>query len=134
MNADFEKQLQRQPLRKPPRDWRAEILVAAADSRPSAFKSRGEGISIWPSLRGWAALGAVWVVIFLLHLSAPDEPRLAGNSPVMTMRSFALLHEQTLMMAQLLGQTDQTDAVEPSTALPAAPKPRSEIARKQFIG
>jgi hypothetical protein len=124
MNADFEKHLQRQPLRELPRDWRDEILPTAADSRPST----------WPSLRAWAALGAVWVVIFLLHLSAPDEPRLAGNSPKMTMRSFAMLHEQTLMMAQLLGQTDQPDAVEPPAALPVAPKPRSEIAHEQLIG
>jgi hypothetical protein len=124
MNADFEKQLQRQPLRELPRDWRAEILPAAADSRPST----------WPSLRAWAALGAVWVVIFLLHLSAPDEPRLAHRSTPMTLQSFAILHHQTLMMAQLLGQTDQTDAVEPPAALTPAPKPRSEIERRQFIG
>lgn len=130
MNSDFEKQLQRQPLREPPRNWRAEIL-AAADSRPSAFRSRGEGISTWPSLRAWAALAAVWVVIFLLHLTAPDEPRLAGNSPGMTMRSFAMLHEQTLMMADSLGQPNPR---QPAAAVPAPPKPRSEIAHRQLIG
>jgi len=130
MNANFEKQLQRQPLREPPRNWRAEIL-AAADSRPSAFRSLGAGISTWPSLRAWAALAAVWVVIFLLHLTAPDEPRLAGNAPGMTMRSFAMLHEQTLMMAESLGQPSTHP---PAAAVPAPPKPRSEIARKQLIG
>jgi len=170
MNADFEKQLQRQPLRELPRDWRAEILAAAAAPRPSGLRGHGEGAasvtygekvgravpcpprrarsarptsqdgwltgegtSTWPSLRAWAALAAVWGVIFLLHLTAPDEPRLARNSSPMTLQSFAILHQQTLMMAQLLGQTDQPDAGEPPAALPAPPKPRSEIARKQLM-
>ena len=30
MNADFENRLQRQPIRELPRDWRSEILAAAA--------------------------------------------------------------------------------------------------------
>jgi len=158
MNADFESQLQRRPLRELPRDWRAEILAAAAPlngrasrfrigSRPELGRSSsfalpdyeisglpGERVSTWPSLRAWAALAAAWVVIFLLHFAAPDEPRLARNSPPMTLQSFAMLHEQTLMMAQLLGQPDQADAAEPPAALPAPPKPRSEMARKQLVG
>jgi hypothetical protein len=52
----------------------------------------------------------------------------------MTLQSFAMLHEQSLIMAQLLGQTDQADTDEAHTALPAPPKPRSEIARKQLVG
>jgi hypothetical protein len=154
MNADFESQLQRQPLRELPRDWRADILAAAAplngnpqsairnpqsshgstESRPTLPAFPGEGVSTWPSLRAWTALAAVWVVIFLLHFTAPDEPRLARNSSPMTMQSFAMLHEQTLMMAKLLGQPDQADAVEPPAALPSPPRPRSEIARKQLVG
>ncbi|MGA2541952.1 MAG: hypothetical protein ABSG78_10410 [Verrucomicrobiota bacterium] len=141
MNADFESKLQRQPLRELPRDWRAEILAAASVPRPSGLRpvhpsfggvgSPGQGISTWPSLRAWAALAAVWVVIFLLHVAAPDEPRLARNSPAMTLQSFARLHEQTLMMAQFPGQSE---AGEPPVALPALPKPRSEMPRKQLIG
>jgi hypothetical protein len=121
MNADFEKQLQRQPLRDLPRDWRAEILSAAA----------GPQTSTWPSLRGWASLAAAWLVIFLLHFTAPDEPRLARNSSPMTLQSSAMLHEQTLMMAQLLGQTE---VERPPDALPAPPRPRSERAPKQLLG
>jgi hypothetical protein len=138
MNADFESRLQRQPLRELPRDWRADILAAAAT--PAGRRSRGatgegethgEGASTWPSLRAWATLGAAWVVIFLLHFTSPDEPRLARNSAPMTLQSFALLHEQTLRMADLLGQTD---AGEPPVALPAPPQPRSERAPRQLIG
>jgi len=141
MNADFEKHLQGQPLRELPRDWRAEILSAATAARPSGLRpvrpslggvgSAGKGISTWPSLRAWGALAAVWVVIFLLHVAAPDEPRLARNSPAMTVQSFARLHEQTLLMAQFPGQTD---AAEPPLAPPSPPKPRSEMPRKQLIG
>ena len=165
MNADFEHRLQRQPIRELPRDWRSEILAAAAVSRPARLQSRGEGTasvmdgeevgravlcpprraqsarptsqdgaSTWPSLRAWASLAAVWLVIFLLHSTAPDEPRLARASTPMTLQSFALLHQQTLMMAQLLGQTDPADPGQPPAAPAAAPKPRSKIAPKQLIG
>ena len=94
----------------------------------------GEGVSTWPSLRAWAGLAAVWVVIFVLHVNAPDEPQLARNSAAISTQSFAMLHEQTLMMAQLLGQPDQADAGEAPVMLPVPPKPRSEIARKQLVG
>jgi hypothetical protein len=177
MNADFEKQLQGQPLRELPREWRDEILAEANGARPSGVRSPGavmahswlvgrdsvepkldlpgkshgstesrptlsatadglpvQAVSTWPSLRAWAGLAAVWVVIFALHLTAPDEPRLARSSSSATMMSFTRMNEQTLMMAQLLGQPDQADAGEAPAALPAPPKPRSEIARKQLVG
>jgi hypothetical protein len=164
MNADFESSLQRQPLRELPRDWRADILAAAGspESRPAVMgnlqsairnpqSSHGstesrpalpafpdalpvEVASTWPSLRAWAGLAAVWLVILLLHVTAQDEPRLARNSSSMSLQSFAMLHQQTLMMAQLLAQPDQANAGEPPAALPAPPKPRSEIARKQLVG
>ena len=121
MSADFEKQLQRHPLRELPRDWRDQILATASVPRSST----------WPSPRAWASLSAVWLVTFLLHLTAPDEPRHTRNSPATSMQSFAILHQQTLSMAQLLGQTDLG---ETPAALPAPPKPRSEITRKQLLG
>jgi len=135
MNADFENRLQRQPLRELPRDWRAEILAAAAT--PVGRRSRGatgEPSSTWPSLRAWVSLAAVWLVIFLLHSTAPNEPRLARNSTPMTLQSFAMLHQQTLMMAQLLGQTDPADPGRLPAAPATTPRPRSEIAPKQLIG
>ena len=161
MNDDLENRLQRQPLRELPREWRAEILAAAAPlsdghtrrgraalprrpelGRSSSFAlpfemsalTGGKGISTWPSLRAWAALAAVWLVIFLLHFTAPDQPRLARASSPMSFQSFAMLHEQTMRMALLLGQTDPTEADETRIALPAPPRPRSEISRKQLIG
>jgi hypothetical protein len=83
----------------------------------------------------------VWPIIFLLQFTSPAEPQPAGNSPGMTMRSFAMLHEQTLLMAESFGQPNAGQpaaavpaAAVPAAAVPAPPKPRSEIARRQLIG
>jgi hypothetical protein len=122
MSADFEKQLQRQPFRELPRDWRAEIL-SAARPRPSR--------STWPSPRAWAVLAGAWILIFLLNLTTPGQTRVAGHSPATSFQSFALLHEQTLRLAESFGQAD----VYPTpAATPIPPKPRSEINRRQMIG
>jgi hypothetical protein len=125
MNSEFENHLQRQPMREVPPHWRARI-VAAAQPSPARWR---EWFQPWP--QAWAALGAAWVVICVLHFTTPDEPRLAGNFQPLTPQSFALLQEQTMTMAQLLGATD---AGEKPAALPAEPKPRSEMARRQLIG
>jgi hypothetical protein len=125
MNSEFENHLQRQPMRELPPHWRARI-VAAAQPPPARWREW-----LWPCPQAWAALGAAWVVIFVLHFTAPDEPRLAGNSHPLTPQSFAILQQQTMMMAQLLGPTDGD---EPPAALPVGPKPRSEMARKELIG
>jgi hypothetical protein len=125
MNSEFENKLQGQPMREVPPHWRGRIL-AAAQPQPARWR---EWFSPWP--KAWAALGAAWVVIFVLNFTTPDEPRLAGNSYPLTPQSFAILQEQTMTMAQLLGPTD---ADEHPAALPSAPKPRSERERKQLIG
>ena len=125
MNSEFENKLQCQPMREVPQHWRARIL-AAAQPPPSRWS---EWFSPWP--KAWAALGAAWVVILIFHFTAPDEPRLAGNSYPLSPQSFAILQLQTIMMAQLLGPTDID---EQPAAQPAAPKPRSEKARRQLIG
>ena len=86
---------------------------------------------LWPCPRAWAGLGVAWVVILLLNMTAPDpHPRLASNFAPVTFQSLALLQQQTLRMARSLGPTDDPPAV----ALPAAPTPRSDRARKQLIG
>jgi hypothetical protein len=130
MKTDFEKQLERQPLRELPREWRSQILNAASRAGNSTLV---EWFStwLWPHPRAWAGLAAAWVVIFLLHFTAPDEPRVAGNGSPMTFQSFARMQQQNLMMAQLLGSLDSGD--QPA-APPPPPKPRSEGPRQQLIG
>jgi hypothetical protein len=137
MSADFENQLERQTMREPPRQWRAEILAAAASSPPAAIAARpwrsGGGLSswLWPHPRAWAGLAAAWAVILLLHVTAADGPRLARNPYGQTRQSIAIMQQRTLMMAQLLGSMEN-DASFP--ALPASPKPRSERPLKQLVG
>jgi hypothetical protein len=125
MNSDFENQLQRQPMREVPQNWRARIL-AAAQPQPAWWR---EWFSPWP--KAWAALGGAWMVIFFFHFTTPDEPHQAGVSYPASAQSFAVLQQQTVMMAQLLGPADMDDR---PPALPQKPKPRSERWLKQLIG
>jgi hypothetical protein len=125
MNSEFENHLQRQPMREVPPHWRARI-IAAVQPQPARWREW-----LWPCPQAWAALGAAWVVVFVLHFTTPDEPTQAGNSYPVSPQSFAILQEQTMIMAQLLGPTD---ADEQPAVLPAEPKPRSETARKERIG
>jgi hypothetical protein len=130
MNAEFEKQLQRQPMREPPRQWRSQILGAASRTGHSTLVAR-LSTWLWPHPQAWAGLAAAWVLIFLLHFTAPDEPRAARNSSPMTFQSLAMMQKQTLKMAQLLGSLGSGDQPAATTA---PPKPRSERPRKQLIG
>jgi hypothetical protein len=124
MNSEFENQLQRQPMREVPPHWRARIM-AAAQPAPNSW-----GEWLFPSPRAWAALGAAWVVIIVLHLATPDAParRISYSG---TAQSFDMLKEQQVMMAKLLGPADDNEA---PAATPAEPKPRSERERRQLAG
>jgi hypothetical protein len=128
MNPDFEKQLQRQPIRQIPREWRAPILDAASRSEPPSLVAVVREW-LWPHPRAWAGLAAAWVVIFLLQFTAPEPPRVARSSTPVTIQTMATLREQSLRMAQLLGQWDNPAA---PAAAPAPPKPRSERPRQQI--
>jgi hypothetical protein len=130
MNTEFEKQLQRHSMRELPREWRSQILGAVSGTGHSTLVDR-LSTWLWPHPRAWAGLAAAWVLIFLLHFTAPDEPRAARNSSPMTFQSLAMMRQQTLIMAQLLGSLDSGD--QPA-ATAAPPKPRSEGPRKELIG
>jgi hypothetical protein len=131
MNSEFEKQLESQPLRELPPEWRSQIL-AAATAPPRSIVAEWLSSWLWPHPRAWAGLAAAWIVIFFFHLTAPGEAGGARNSSPATFESFAKMRRQTLIMAQLLGSLDDGD--QPAAALPAPPKPRSEGPRKQLVG
>ena len=73
---DFEHQLSQQPLRTPPPEWRAEILVAAAKISTPDWTWRDW---MWPSPKAWGALAAVWV--FALIVDTP--PSRSAASPAL---------------------------------------------------
>jgi hypothetical protein len=66
---DFEKRLQRQPLRKIPSEWRESILQEAKSAPHSSPVIRHSFLStlnstlstiLWPNPKAWAGLAAVW--------------------------------------------------------------------------
>ena len=137
MNRDdqFEKRLQRQPLREIPPAWREEILAVAEASRLSAPARESTFAALlrlrlrelfWPAPQAWAALAAVWLVILGAHF-ATREPSLGEftrrtTPPSRQMRE--LLRQQEQLFAELVGPMEEPDADRP--------KPRSEY-RREFL-
>src|SRR5437870_6181946 len=79
-NDDFEKQLQREPMRAIPPEWRAQILSAparplehAARRTPHAARFSMLRKLLWPSPYAWSGLAAAWVVVLFLNLAAADS-------------------------------------------------------------
>src|SRR4051812_14850115 len=80
---DFEQQLQRQPLRPLPADWRAEILQTAqaaapqtsASSNPQPARQSFLATLFWPCPQAWAGLAAVWLAILALNFTTTDQSR-----------------------------------------------------------
>src|SRR5664280_2576256 len=90
MNTDdFEKRLQREPLRQIPGEWREQILSAArqaslaehaprttqhAPPSPSLLSTIHHQLStlLWPHPTAWAGLAAVWLMILGVNLTTQD--------------------------------------------------------------
>jgi hypothetical protein len=128
MNSDFEKRMQDQRMREIPSQWREEILRA---TRPQPAIAPWWREWLWPCPQAWAGLAAAWVIILLLHVSAPGEPGTAGNGSSASWQSFAFLQQETEIIAQLSGEEDNRPAPLPP---PAATKPRSSRRLKQSVG
>src|SRR5215472_15522124 len=91
MNSDdFEKRLQRQPLRQIPPTWRDEILRTVAQNANRNPKPETGNISflsslnsklstiLWPNPKAWAGLAAVWLALFVLHFGSRENlPQMA---------------------------------------------------------
>jgi hypothetical protein len=135
---DFERRLQRQPLRQVPAAWRGEILQAArvaASQGPtpdaSARRSMAEGARpswlstlFWPNPKAWGALAAVWVMIFATNLWLRDKPAsVAQTLAPPPQEVIVALEQQRRLFAELIGQSSAPDAVPQN---PFLPRPRSE--------
>jgi hypothetical protein len=128
MSFDFEECARRQSIRPVPAQWRGEILRAAG-AQPAASPWWQEWL--WPSPRAWAGLAAAWGVILLLTITAPDEGAASGRGATSARQAFAMLKEETAIIAQL-SVSDESRPVPPPQ--PAAPQPRSSRRLKQSIG
>lgn len=127
---DFESQLQRQPLRDLPADWRTEILSAAQEAaaqaepaKPSAPASWWREL-LWPCPQAWAGLAAVWVVILGLNWatnSGEQHPKMEARREITPEERMAFIEQQQLLARLLEPET----APPPHVDKPALP--RSDI-------
>ena len=121
MDSEFEQRLRRQPVKKVPGEWRAEILSAA---RAAGVNRREEEVSreftlagtggswlstvrrqlaslLWPHPKAWAGLAAVWVCIFMLNFSMQEKPAvLAEKTPSPSPEIVSELKQQQKMEQQ----------------------------------
>jgi len=131
---EFEKRLQRQPLRQVPTAWREEVLTAAGRAlpvgrrapRPVQLTSLVSRLSaaLWPHPAAWAGLVAVWVFIFAVDFSIRDRmPGVVVKTAPPEPEVIAELRQQRRLLAELIGPRDARDA---GRSKPLAPQPRSE--------
>ena len=151
----FEQRLSRQPLRPVPAEWRDETLPRAGDlqspslasamapdggCKPPAQFSGSSPISylpspaplwrewLWPCPQAWAALAAVWVLLFALNLATRDQttPSTASATALPVM-PYAW-REQQKLLAELFPPepvAPPRPRAQPAPVLPTAP--RSEL-------
>lgn len=138
MDPEFEKRLQRQPVKPIPGEWRAEILAAAREaqaachlspvtchlkpSRPASILHFLSSL-LWPHPKAWAGLAAVWVFILVLNVSMREgAPRreMAKTSPP-SPEMIAELKQQQRMFAELVGSREETVA-DRSKSYPNRPR------------
>jgi hypothetical protein len=126
MNDDFEQHLRRQPVKQIPAEWRKQILAAP---RPAPIARRHwffSGLTFQlpaPMIR-WAALAAVWVVIFgLNHAGRDAAPEMAAASASPSPQIIVALREQKKVLAELIGPAALSDAEKPK---PFLPRPHSQ--------
>ncbi len=138
---DFEKRLQRQPVRQVPGEWREEILSAArqagspqppprnaqhaAPSR-SLLSTLHHQLSalLWPHPAAWAGLAAAWVVILGINLTTRDASQaLAKYASPVSPQLFMAFQEQERLLSELIGPREMPVAERPK---PRLPRPRSE--------
>jgi hypothetical protein len=139
-HEQFEKRLQRQPLREVPRTWRNEILLAARKSvvrEPTSRRTQGTWFSVLkdqlstllsPHPRAWAGLAAIWLVIIAVNFASREDSITMAKGrvtpPSQQMRE--MLREQKQMLAELFDQP-ATDRIKVR-----APRPQS-FYRNEFL-
>ena len=122
---DFEQKLQRQPLKKVPGEWRAEILAAASrrvDRDPSPghapllLSTFNHQLStfLWPHPKAWAGLAAVWIFIFAVNFSMRDtSPVMAEKSAPPSPEVIVELKKQQRMLAELSARAKRATPTGP---------------------
>jgi len=124
---DFEKRLQRLPIRRIPSEWREQILQSAKqstlDTRPPFLQQLST--VLWLKPKAWAGLAAVWVVIFALQSTSQKHAGIVATvSPRQSSSLLMSLKEEQQTLVELMGNNQPDDMDQPRRAVP---KPRSEL-------
>ena len=116
MNSDFEKQIQQQPIRKVPADWRAEILRNAKSvsvsrqseevtCRPSWWREW-----LWPYRHAWTGMAALWLLMLGMNFGCPKNQQNASVSATPAMMQ--AMEEQRRLLAELIPPTRNQQAAD----------------------
>lgn len=139
---DFEKQLQRQSLRKVPGEWRVEILregrrISVPEfndaNRPFLGKflstlNRKLSTFFWPHPKAWAGLAVIWIAILFMNVYTRDSrPVLAKQTEAPSPQVQLVMEQQRRLFNELLGPTTALEADRPKIILR---QPRSEMRRE----
>jgi len=131
---DFEQQLQRQPRRQIPAEWRAGVLRAARAAAPGTPRRAGVTSTwwrewLWPSPWAWAGAAAVWALIFVLNFEssagAPDAVFARSTPPPAAAIEMALAQRRQLLTS-LFDPVPAEAAIFAPPRNPVRPQPRSE--------
>ena len=131
----FERRLSRQPLRRIPAEWRAEILRegrlaavpeigdAGTASLPMLNWRMALASFFWPHPKAWAGLAAVWILIFAVNFSVRDKSPVTAEKAVPPSPEVIVeLKQQQRMLAELIGANQAREAELPRFL----PQPRSQ--------
>ena len=129
---DFEKQLQRQPMRPIPAAWRAEILAAAQPAPAPSLSTLLSHLStlFQPYPKAWGALAAVWVVILGINFANYESaPAMEASAKPPLKEMVLALQNQRLLRAELIGGQESEPVDRPKTK----PQPRSETTSGEAV-
>jgi len=128
---DFEAQLQNQPLRGLPAEWRGEILSAAKEAvneqEPGFWAILWQELFIAPR-KVWAGMAAAWLVALILNLSSGPEPatQMAKQPMEPSPDAMQIVREQQKLRDELLGIGVAAVELSPADRPRDGMKPRSE--------
>ena len=128
---DFEKSLQRQPLRQIPQEWRSEILRAANTkvAQPAIEEPRLPWLLrpwhelFWAARRVWLGFAVIWIAIVAINLADTETPGKAETAMKIPSDNILLTWQQQQRLLTELNNSESTDSDKPKVN---APKPRSE--------
>ena len=137
---DFEQQLQCQPLRQIPTEWRGEILNAARG--PERKVAAETSVSLWRLIWArfpvaWGALASVWIALIAINMlllggtgSSSGHQRIAKAD-----EALSIWHLQSAELQQLASGEAAISKETPAILPTATPRgPRSERRRDEELG